>query len=985
MDIVHGISVSMLEKMFHSNYVYDTKTVGILTQIREKIKKICTIDSGIGIQKQYFSCQHLQAEGAKSGDSYSFNLVENKQPENILYNTCVECGNTILQMLKAEFGLISKIRHDKPHPQLNLILQALAPNAVNNFVFSVFLLVPAKSLKILPNILGILNQYLNSRNYEKDEFLEKTIEVFNAIKPYFTTKPVIFEQPNDIDIVDEIAGNWLPLVDYFKNKNDENGVKIIELNQIATKRFFLSSSQPPSVALGALIMVKANQLNKEAMELAKSIQAHHVIDKIAFDVSLECLMASTYLVQSSYFNLLLEYCLETWKPLAHESGNYESEIRACFAHAEAAIRVKYNPAIIKQALALIEEGYDIAEKKNLDEMKFMGLMTWGDVYGTRNSPEAIDYREKAIQLAKKMENEKLLMQAYHNAFVDYIRQNKFEDALEYINLYHEKVKKQLTPENTQLYIKSLQSQWDIYLKLGFPQKAAEVMQEQIAFLKQQPQMQQQSFNEFYQQYESLANKMAKGMTTKSLKKEFSNMEGQLRTSLNFLEQNVISQLAVFAPQSPDLANNLMSAGKMKNMLGDYTGATIAYETALQIHEINQNILLVADCYSELGKIQFKKKKLKNGIGLIQQAINLRKEGNVLDLAYILDNTILGLAYRKQGKLKEALEILEEASKTAILYAEGKGLESTRILYSGVISNTIEFYCETAYQLAQKESKNMDEIMFKALEIVETFKNREIINRFQSEGRKEDCPQNEILFARENELVEELATLDYLKDIIMEREKSGQMTSEEAKDKRLKAETKIEKIKNEIEKLRAEIYLECVSPGQIPKPISYSVIKATSQIVKEKQNWAILQFLLIPQFDEDFMWSLMMGMEAKHLSKVSDLLGETDDEFSEYKKFTAVAYMIDGKSTWIDTQAYDVKELDRIKDAIIEAVDSASNKNISNISSEIYEKLIPQKIKQKLKEGNYEHLTIIPDKFLHAIPWEIVFDGDTYFGLKYSLS
>ncbi|MFX1295799.1 MAG: CHAT domain-containing protein, partial [Promethearchaeota archaeon] len=71
------------------------------------------------------------------------------------------------------------------------------------------------------------------------------------------------------------------------------------------------------------------------------------------------------------------------------------------------------------------------------------------------------------------------------------------------------------------------------------------------------------------------------------------------------------------------------------------------------------------------------------------------------------------------------------------------------------------------------------------------------------------------------------------------------------------------------------------------------------------------------------------------------------------------------------------------DEVIQLIKNADS-YIKTYSKRLYE-LIPVPIQRILKSENYENLIIIPHKQLHSLIWELVHDGDDYWGLKYSIS
>ncbi len=65
--------------------------------------------------------------------------------------------------------------------------------------------------------------------------------------------------------------------------------------------------------------------------------------------------------------------------------------------------------------------------------------------------------------------------------------------------------------------------------------------------------------------------------------------------------------------------------------------------------------------------------------------------------------------------------------------------------------------------------------------------------------------------------------------------------------------------------------------------------------------------------------------------------------------------------------------------------SDAEMELKNLSTKMYAVLIPQGINDIIKKMSLDYLIVIPHKQLHLLPFELLYDGDDYWGLKYTIS
>jgi len=143
-----------------------------------------------------------------------------------------------------------------------------------------------------------------------------------------------------------------------------------------------------------------------------------------------------------------------------------------------------------------------------------------------------------------------------------------------------------------------------------------------------------------------------------------------------------------------------------------------------------------------------------------------------------------------------------------------------------------------------------------------------------------------------------------------------------------------------------------------KPKGYNILSNALNVLEKKNSWLVMEYLIIP-----------------YKSKI-------------------VVFFIDKDGPLPVSEEYDKKELDsliiRYMNAIFASKEdfNKSEEKLNELSSEFYNVLFPGKIDEQFKKiaAKVDNLMIIPHKYqLHMVPWEILFDGKEYLGLRYSIS
>lgn len=163
----------------------------------------------------------------------------------------------------------------------------------------------------------------------------------------------------------------------------------------------------------------------------------------------------------------------------------------------------------------------------------------------------------------------------------------------------------------------------------------------------------------------------------------------------------------------------------------------------------------------------------------------------------------------------------------------------------------------------------------------------------------------------------------------------------------------------LEKLRLRVVLECADVGNFPIPRSYSVLDRTFDVFQGEGKWVVLEFFLL-----------------NSLGKLVVFLIHKDEK-------CCIAH--DVKVEYLQRLALNCRDIIRkIRINTEQSVEEA-NTLLETLSTELYDALIPRYIGDLLKQINPEYLIIVPHSYLHSVPFEVIHDGDNYWGLEYSMS
>jgi tetratricopeptide (TPR) repeat protein len=373
-------------------------------------------------------------------------------------------------------------------------------------------------------------------------------------------------------------------------------------------------------------------------------------------------------------------------------------------------------------------------------------------------------------------------------------------------------------------------------------------------------------------------------------------------------------------------------------LGDFNKAIEFHEKSLEIAKGIGDRAEESKCYNNLGVAYFHEKSLEIAKGIGDRAVESKCYGS------------LGFAYEELNDLEKALGFLNKSAEIRERIKQDISLEELRMLFH---AQTVPAYDALSFVYMKKNdiersintldySKNREltDMLFcaEALRVNPEYgpKFNELIQQ-KSELKNQidiyESWKNEITRAKaifkENEIVEKIKILENKIDVVMRRYNE--------------VSNKIQKFYDKVSGL---------------KPKDYNILSNALNVLEKENNWLVMEYLIMPYKSE------------------------------------IVVFFIDKNGPLPVSEKYDRRELNSLINKYVKAIFASkenfkeSGKKMKEISSEFYNVLFPGKIDEHFKKitSKVEDLMIIPHKYqLHMVPWEILFDGEDYFGVKYSIS
>ncbi|MFX1566244.1 MAG: tetratricopeptide repeat protein [Promethearchaeota archaeon] len=393
---------------------------------------------------------------------------------------------------------------------------------------------------------------------------------------------------------------------------------------------------------------------------------------------------------------------------------------------------------------------------------------------------------------------------------------------------------------------------------------------------------------------------------------------------------------------------------------------------------NEAYLQLAEAYKQLAKPNLQKEALIGALEAMQLPRNPIIEAKLLyELAPLLEKEDTAKAleyYEKAAEIFSEGEFPEEYFRTllkqASLRAESADFNSSSQTIKQAIRLGLELDIPTDFTADQLPLPwtHINEVLTEAItlgaHIYHKHGERAVIDQIidwstpRKVARLQPFLTNNLGFERCSELMkllkEETALLQKASEI---RRQLSQLTSKVMPEQEYQARhealrTEFREIIDTVEVNRNVIAAACPDPGRGMIPQDYKMLQKLSALMPPDRRWILINYDVLLEKQRIIVSTLdHVGRHNLHTLPISSEL-------------PSVIQSLQG----IKTQRH-----------------LPSMTDLKDIASLLYRSLIPSLLERELENHKYGFLQFITDGFLNNVPFELIFDGKEYWGLKYPMA
>lgn len=301
-------------------------------------------------------------------------------------------------------------------------------------------------------------------------------------------------------------------------------------------------------------------------------------------------------------------------------------------------------------------------------------------------------------------------------------------------------------------------------------------------------------------------------------------------------------------------------------------------------------------------------------------------------------------------------------------------------------NVSESQC-AVHLLLYKQTGN-EQCLKNALNCIELAKCSTVAESLEMGGGGVPCPKATMLVSQEEKFLKEIEDYTANEQILRKKRKLKEITQSEFSSNIEDMKRKLRALYKKVKELRFEVSVRCADLGSTPLSRKYEVLKRALEVFPTDEKWCILEFaILIVAREKRIEDAAMLDIDQSisHIPLTNKMVVFLVDQDGHIKH---KVHDVDLEDVW--KLAEHCRSIFR-KLHIPTTKRSEINKELDTLSKILYATLVPEEIGEavkkclKTREDENKHLIIVPDKFLNWVPFELLFDGDGYWGLKYAIS
>ncbi|MFX0063413.1 MAG: tetratricopeptide repeat protein [Candidatus Hermodarchaeota archaeon] len=597
------------------------------------------------------------------------------------------------------------------------------------------------------------------------------------------------------------------------------------------------------------------------------------------------------------------------------------------------------------------------------------LINIGEVYQTWGKyDEALKQFKTALDFARSKGLQLGVRKSLNNLGTLYFAKGRYAEALSY---FDEALVISKIIEDQRGYAITLSNKAGVYEATGLYDKALSLFEESLAVSKKLGDKESiatdlnnlgaiygywnmfEFARDHYQQALEIGNRIGSPAIQRHAHNHLALVEqsqGNLSKSLEHL--NVALDLAekMGLKEAVGIAYN--NIGGVKKIQGLLEEAHKYYQAALDLAEKLGDKTSIATTLDNIGALYYEKTQFDEAMKRFNNALAIAEEIGDIKTESTIQHNIGRLFYQKK-KFSEAIKSLKVAIEKLELLTNSPSSTDIRVSARRNLIPTLELLTACLFKENQVKA---------AIGYLEMGKAREMMSNQQSDP----C----IISDTRSKAVEDIENIqsqlyrlwgehNRLSGLESHLEMSETGISKE--DRKLHHEIihKLEEKFKEIRKYQLEIWKNNPEPSVAFSDNPEEIVNQLLDKIPSDYDWGILEFFYL-DLDEK-LWVIWI------------------DRNNNQSNFT-IDHRVVPKEEW--------QQLGRdqalFQQLIIENRDRKAEKLLDQLGKDLYQKLIPEEIKQKLLDKKPEYLIVIPHKILHETPFEIIHDGKDYWGLKYHL-
>ncbi len=387
---------------------------------------------------------------------------------------------------------------------------------------------------------------------------------------------------------------------------------------------------------------------------------------------------------------------------------------------------------------------------------------------------------------------------------------------------------------------------------------------------------------------------------------------------------------------------------------------------------------LAEAYQKLNKPSLQKEALIGSLDSLGPQTDEGIQGKLFfELAPLIEaeDALKALEYYEKAanifsKGEYPQEYFETLQRQALLLVESKDFSRANQLMELAIQVGEELDIPTEFKPDSlplswdHKQEALEEAIHIGVQQYQKYKNRDIIDKLidWSSPRKiaklhpfladnlgfERCPDLQKLLLEENNLLSKVGNIRWQLAQLSPKD----TPQEEYNSQRESLQSERKETMKQINVNRNVIAAACPDPGRGMLPHDYKMLQKLSTLMPTDRRWIVINYDVLPKKNLIIVTSFdHVGRHAVHTLPIPQ------DLFS-------VVQTIQHIKT--------ANELPPIAD-------------LRDIASFLYRSLIPSLLERELQSQTYGFLQFVTDDFLNNVPFELIFDGKDYWGLKYPMA